>query len=92
MTYNDYQMTFIMSMISNFAPKVNVTDTNAAAAAKEIEKNFVKELPGIIAAADFPVDVTVAWGPYVVVEPKDIKDHTATATNTMLVFKYPSQT
>ncbi|WP_312900472.1 lipase family protein, partial [Chryseobacterium taichungense] len=58
-----------------------------------IQDNFAKNLPGIIAAADFPVDVTVAWGPYVVVEPKDItKDHTATATNTMIVFKYPSQT
>jgi len=91
MTYNDYQMTFIMSMISNFAPKQkNATDP--ASAAQAIQTSFAESLPGIIAAADFPVDVTVAWGPYVVVEPKDIKGNTATATNTMLVFKYPSQT
>ncbi len=91
MTYNDYQMTFIMSMISNFAPKQkNATDP--ASAAQAIQTSFAESLPGIIAAADFPVDVTVAWGPYVVVEPKDIKDQTATATNTILVFKYPSQT
>jgi|GEM_PF-3205552 len=92
MTYNDYQMTFIMSMISNFAPQQkDVTDPVSAAQA--IQTNFAKELPKIIAAADFPVDVTVAWGPYVVVEAKDInKKHVATATNTMLVFKYPSQT
>jgi hypothetical protein len=92
MTYNDYQMTFIMSMIANFAPpQENATDP--ASAAQAIQTNFASKLPGIIAAADFPVDVTVAWGPYVVVEPKDInKDGTATATNTMLVFKYPSQT
>ncbi len=92
MTYNDYQMTFIMSMISNFAPKQN-NATDPASAAQAIQANFANELPGIIAAAEFPVNVTVAWGPYVVVEPKDInKDGTATATNTMVVFKYPSQT
>lgn len=92
MTYNDYQMTFIMSMIANLAPpQENATDPTLAAQA--IQTNFTSKLPGIIAAADFPVDVTVAWGPYVVVEPKDInKDGKATATNTMLVFKYPSQT
>ncbi|WP_159474818.1 lipase family protein [Chryseobacterium sp. 18068] len=92
MTYNDYQMTFIMAMMANFAqPQKNATDP--ASAAQAIQKDFDGKLPGIIAAADFPVDVTVAWGPYVVVEPKDInKDGTATATNTMIVFKYPSQT
>jgi hypothetical protein len=91
MNYNDYQMTFIMAMIANFAPpQENATDPTSAAQA--IQTNFASKLPGIIAAANFPVDVTVAWGPYVVVEPKDIKNGTATATNTMLVFKYPSQT
>lgn len=85
-------MTFIMSMISNFAPKQDhVTDPTSAAQA--IQANFAKKLPGIISAADFPVDVSVAWGPFVVVESKDItRKGTATATNTMIVFKYPSQT
>jgi len=91
MNYNDYQMTFILSMTSNFAPPVN--NSNPIAAAQEIQTNFSNQLPQIIAAANFPVPVTVAWGPYVVVDPKDItKDGVATATNTMLVFKYPSQT
>jgi hypothetical protein len=90
MSYNDYQMTFILSMTSNFAAAVNNSDPTLAA--QEIENQFSSALPQIIAAANFPVNVTVAWGPYVVVEPDDITSAgVATATNTMVVFKYPSQ-
>lgn len=98
-SYNEYQLTFMLSMLSNAAHPVTINENNVSYAEQQILAAYNASLPQALDYVNSNASgqtVSIAWGPAVVVAPQDIvpvdkkdlsKGYTATATNTMLVFK-----